>query len=150
MERDSKGTRITSIVVAVLMLYVLDFSINVLQASARTLVVDSAPAEQQDLANAWATRVSGVGDIFGFMCAFLNLGRYLSALGDTQFKDLAFLTSIALAGSVALTVFSIPEKDARLAESPLTRTDLRSFFRDLWHCRSIPAHGGQSIDGERD
>ncbi|KAK4501707.1 hypothetical protein PRZ48_007516 [Zasmidium cellare] len=110
---EGDATRVTAIVVAVLMLYVLDFSINVLQASARTFVVDSAPGFQQDIANAWASRVSGIGDIIGFTFGYLELGQYLHALGDTQFKDLAFLTAIALFASTAFTVCAIPERDSR-------------------------------------
>lgn len=64
---------ITSIVIAVFALYILDFSINagkfaysvsvcdadarlihgIVQGSCRTLIVDTLPASQQQLGNAW-------------------------------------------------------------------------------------------------
>ncbi|KAF2172788.1 hypothetical protein M409DRAFT_35438 [Zasmidium cellare ATCC 36951] len=135
--KESNTTRVTAIVVAVLMLYVLDFSINVLQASARTFVVDSAPAFQQDIANAWASRVSGIGDIIGFTFGYLNLGQYLRALGDSQFKDLAFLASMALIISTAITV-TIKERGGDSGDDRQKQT-LAGSFKELWHVtRRLP------------
>lgn len=71
--RNSKAANVIVIAAAVSMLLILDFSNNVLQAAARALVIDIAPACQQDIANAWASRVAGLGDITGFTLAFVKL-----------------------------------------------------------------------------
>lgn len=135
VSKDNKGTKITAIVVSILMLYILDFSINVLQASARTFVVDSAPTHQQDFANAWASRLSGIGEITGFLLGYLNLSEYLRFLGDSQFKQLGFITSLALMISVTFTVCTVPERDGRLSEGPEKQDqNLKAFFTDLWYC----------------
>lgn len=51
------GVRNTMIVVAVVMIYVLDFAINTVQAATRAFIVDGVPTHQQDTANAWASRM---------------------------------------------------------------------------------------------
>lgn len=38
-----------------------DFSVNVIQAMDRSLLVDVVPAAQQPAANAWASRMFGFG-----------------------------------------------------------------------------------------
>lgn len=52
----SDGNGHVTIVVAVVLIYVLDFSINVVQAAIRAFIVDNAPSHQQDAANAWVSR----------------------------------------------------------------------------------------------
>lgn len=51
---------------AVLSIYFIDFSVNAIMASLRAILVDVLPASDQELANAWAGRMSGVGSIAGF------------------------------------------------------------------------------------
>ena len=71
--RDSEATRISTITFAVLMIYILDFSINVIQAAIRAFIVDQAPTHQQDTANAWASRMTGVGNIVGLRRLLVGL-----------------------------------------------------------------------------
>lgn len=47
------AAKVITIVVAILAIYVLDFSINAVQASCRALIVDSLPAQQQQIGSAW-------------------------------------------------------------------------------------------------
>jgi solute carrier family 45 protein 1/2/4 len=54
------------IVAAVMGFYLLDFSINTVQASCRNLIVDVISCEHQNLANAWAARMIGVGNVLGY------------------------------------------------------------------------------------
>lgn len=56
----------------VFMLHMLDLCLNLLQAAAHALIVDTAPALQSNFANAWASRVGGVGNIAGFALAYVK------------------------------------------------------------------------------
>ena len=94
---------------AIVMIYVLDFAINVVQAAIRAFIVDSAPLVQQDLANAWASRLAGVGNITGYLFGFFDLPKHLGIFGDSQMKVLCWFASAALLGTVAISCASIPE-----------------------------------------
>ncbi|SAL95215.1 hypothetical protein [Absidia glauca] len=55
-----------SIAIAITSIYVLDFSINCVQASCRALIVDSLPPSQQEKGTAWAGRMLGLGNVLGY------------------------------------------------------------------------------------
>ena len=138
--RDSQGTKTMSIVLAVLMVYVLDFSINVIQAGVRAFVVDNAPSHQQDAANAWASRVLGIGNIIGYLFGYANLPKYLWFFGDTQFKVLCVIASIALGSTLTISCFFVSERDPRLEGKPAEQEGgVIAFFKELWRSvRRLP------------
>lgn len=138
--RDSEATRITTTVFAVLMIYVLDFSINVIQAAIRAFIVDQAPTHQQDTANAWASRMTGVGNIIGYLFGYVDLPRYLWFFGNTQFKILCVIASAAMALTLSITCISCPERDPRKdGPPPDQETGLFAFFKGLYHSmRKLP------------
>lgn len=51
--------------IAVAAFWMLDLSLNTLQATSRALVLDTVPSGQQATANAWQARLSTVGNICG-------------------------------------------------------------------------------------
>lgn len=55
-----------AIAVAVFSIYLIDFSINAVMSTDRALIVDTLPPSQQEAANAWAGRMSGIGGVSGF------------------------------------------------------------------------------------
>lgn len=138
--RESASTQVTSIVFAILMIYVLDFSINVIQAGVRAFIVDNAPTHQQDAANAWASRMSGVGNIIGYLFGYVDLPRYLWFFGDTQFKVLCVIASVAMAFTLSITCSTIGERDPRLEGEPgKAEGGLINFFKNLWRSiRKLP------------
>ena len=127
-ERVELGT----LVWAAVMIYVLDFSINVIQAGIRAFIVDNAPTHQQDSANAWATRLGGVGNILGFLLGFMDLPKWFGFFGDTQLKVLCMLGSLILILTVTISCLSIDEPDGRLT-TPRDDHDkgLFAFIKDL-------------------
>lgn len=130
--RDSQTAKTAAIGLAVLMIYVLDFSINVIQAGLRAFVVDNAPTHQQDSANAWASRLHGVGNIVGYLFGYANLPKYLWFFGDTQFKVLCVIASIALASTLTVSCFFVSEQDPRLAGEPAKQdSGVLAFFKEL-------------------
>lgn len=138
--RDSQGTKTVSIVLAVLMIYILDFSINVIQAGIRAFIVDNSPTHQQDAANAWASRLSGIGNIIGYLFGYANLPRYLWFFGNTQFKVLCVIASLLLAITLAVSCLTVSERDPRLEGEPADQgLGVIAFFKTLFRSvRQLP------------
>ncbi|KAF2666311.1 MFS general substrate transporter [Microthyrium microscopicum] len=133
VESGSNAVRITIMVFAVFFVYVLDFAINVLQAGIRAYAVDCAPAHQQEIANAWISRMIGVGNIVGMGLGGINLPRYFPFLGNSQFKVLCALAAISMAVSVSISVASVRERDPRQdTMHPNSEDSLLQIFRSLW------------------
>lgn len=132
----SQATKTCALILAVIMIYILDFSINVIQAGIRAFIVDNAPTHQQDAANAWASRVSGMGNIIGYLFGYANLPKYMWFFGDTQFKVLCVIASVGLTITLILTCSYISERDPRLEGVPAKEdSGVLAFFKSLF--RSI-------------
>jgi len=118
---------------AVSFVYILDFAINVIQAAIRAFIVDCAPTHQQEDANAWASRMTGIGNIVGYLSGYLNLPGYLPWLGDTQFKILSEIASIIMASTVLITCLTVKEADPRILGEPTESPGgVFSFFSGLY------------------
>ncbi|KAL1880503.1 hypothetical protein VTK73DRAFT_5890 [Phialemonium thermophilum] len=132
-DRDSEGVKVTIIVVAVVWVYILDFAINTVQAAIRAFIVDCAPAHQQEAANSMASRIVGFGNIVGYVAGYVKLPKYVGFLGDTQFKDLCAIASIALTSTVLLSCLLIRERDPRLEGPPARdRAGVLAFFAKIF------------------
>ncbi|KAK1457552.1 general alpha-glucoside permease [Colletotrichum cuscutae] len=130
---ESVAVKNTIICVAVVGIYVLDFAINTVQASIRAFIVDCAPAHQQEAANAMASRITGFGNIVGYIAGYINLPTYLWFLGDSQFKVLCAIASIALAATIAVSTTLIKERDPRLEGPPASgKPGVFSFFGKIF------------------
>ncbi|RKF75593.1 General alpha-glucoside permease [Golovinomyces cichoracearum] len=120
------------IVVAVFLVYLLDFSINTVQAGIRAFILDCAPSHLQETANSMASRIIGIGNILGYVAGYIDLKHYLSYFGDTQFKILCVIASLALAATVLLSLSTIREanscKETEIISDPVGIT---SFFRTI-------------------
>ncbi|KAF2841419.1 hypothetical protein M501DRAFT_921053, partial [Patellaria atrata CBS 101060] len=140
VDPQSNGTRVSIIVFASAFVYILDFAINVIQAAIRAFVVDCAPTHQQEAANAWILRSGGAGNIVAYMFGSVNLPKMLPFLGDSQFKGLCAIASLALVLTVSVSCGSIGERDARFEPPPEnTGTGLISFFTGLFRSmRRLP------------
>ncbi|KAL5337288.1 hypothetical protein BJX70DRAFT_369980 [Aspergillus crustosus] len=105
-----KATRVT-IALAVLSIYAVDFSINVVQACARSLIVDTLPIHSQQAGSAWATRMSAVGQLIGYVIGSLDtVSIFGTTFGDTQFKQMTVIAALALLAAVAVTSYSVKER----------------------------------------
>ncbi|OAP58082.1 hypothetical protein AYL99_07172 [Fonsecaea erecta] len=129
------GYKTGTIALATIMMWCLDFSINTVQAAIRAFIVDNAPSHQQESANAWASRMTGVGNVLGYIFGYLNLPRYFRFFGNTQFKVLVVLASIALSSTVLISILAIKERNPQL--DPPSKADyesggLLSFFRQVF------------------
>ncbi|KAK4236816.1 major facilitator superfamily domain-containing protein [Achaetomium macrosporum] len=130
---NSTFVRYSVIVTAVLWVYVLDFAINTVQAAIRAFIVDCAPTHQQESANAMASRFVGIGNIAGYLAGYMDLPAILWFFGNTQFKDLCAIASIALGGTVLLSCLLIRERDPRLEEPPAKdKPGVLAFFKKIF------------------
>lgn len=115
-------------------------TLALVQAGIRAFILDNCPAHQQELANAWASRLTGVGNILGYIFGYMDLPRYLAVLGNTQFKVLCALASLSLGATLLASCLYIQERDPRLDGPPATAgLGIVSFFRQVFKSiRNLP------------
>jgi len=103
--------REATIFLAVLSIYALDFAINAVQSSCRSLIVDTLPSPKQQLGSAWASRMVAVGHLVGYGAGALDLSSIFGTLiGDTQFKQLTVIAALALIVAVGVTCWAVEER----------------------------------------
>ena len=100
-----------SIIVAVGAIYAVDFAINAVQASCRSLIVDTLPIPKQQLGSAWASRMVAIGHLAGYGAGALDLEAFFgNILGDTQFKRMTVIAALALCIAVGVTCWAVEER----------------------------------------
>ena len=118
---------------ATVLMWVLDFSVNTIQAGIRAFIVDNAPAHQQEAANAWASRIVGIGNVLGYIFGYIDLTRYFPFFGSTQFKVLCILASIVLVTLLSISCIAVKERDPRLEGPPKeSKAGLVAFFKEVF------------------
>ncbi|KAF2238582.1 MFS general substrate transporter, partial [Viridothelium virens] len=99
------------ILLAVLSIYGVDFAINAVQASCRSLIVDTLPIEKQQTGSAWATRMAAIGHVIGYILGSIDLHQIFGDfLGNTQFKQVVVVAALGLVLSVGVTSWAVTEK----------------------------------------
>lgn len=95
--------------------------------------MDNAPTHQQESANAWASRLTGVGNIFGYIFGFIDLPKILPFLGKTRFQILCAIASLALSITLFISCYYIKERDPRLDGPPASENPgIISFFKQVF------------------
>ncbi|KAL4740107.1 major facilitator superfamily domain-containing protein [Aspergillus similis] len=109
--KDAERAASVTIALAVLSIYAVDFAINVVQACARSLIVDTLPIPSQQAGSAWATRMTAVGQLIGYVIGSIDtVSIFGTAFGDTQFKQMTVIAALALLGAIAVTSYSVKER----------------------------------------
>lgn len=108
----------TTLTMANTLTFCLYFAIQPVQVGIRALIIDVCPTHQQQAANAWVVRVSGVAIALGYLSAFLDLPQYLPLFGDTQFKNLSVLACLSLSVTLLLCCVYVVE-DNQQREIPM-------------------------------
>ncbi|KAK4868220.1 hypothetical protein LT330_007418 [Penicillium expansum] len=139
VESTSAGAKIVIIIMATIFMYCLDFAINTVQAAIRAFIVDNCPTHQQELSNAWASRMVGVGNILGYIFGYMDLPKIVPFLGNTQFKVLCVIASVFLSATLAISCVYIKERNPQ-GDGPVTdKLGLISFFkRVIKSIQSLP------------
>ncbi|PWN50762.1 MFS general substrate transporter, partial [Violaceomyces palustris] len=124
--------------------WILDFALNGLQASSRALILDTAPAKQQTLANAWHGRMTHAGNVAGYLAGWLDLSSWkgLRWVGGGQFRRFALVSVTGMISATLVTVCSIQERpsapDHTLAHSGWSLR-AREILRNIWQTiRRLP------------
>lgn len=112
----------------------------IVQAGIRAFIVDNAPAHQQESANAWASGITGVGNVVGYVFGYIDLPKRFPFFGDTQFKVLCVIASIALSSTLLISCLTVKERDPRLESGPpLDNPGVFSFFQQVFSAiRRLP------------
>ncbi|KAJ1980533.1 hypothetical protein H4R35_001088 [Dimargaris xerosporica] len=133
-----RALKLATIGLAVGAIYLLDFAINVIQACGRALIVDVLSPSQQELGTAWASRMTGVGNVLGYLTGYVDLVHALPFLGNSQLKVLCLIASMVLAGSVAVTCYCIHEEPIE-ASSTINHSPWQTMRVIFASARSLPA-----------
>ncbi|KAG2189106.1 hypothetical protein INT44_004248 [Umbelopsis vinacea] len=105
-----KQEKLGAIFSAVLAFYILDFSLNAVQASCRALILDVPPLWQQQIANAWAARMSNIAMVIGYFTGFVDLIKFLPFLGDSQVKVFCLIAIFVFILTLGITCLTTKEK----------------------------------------
>ncbi|KAL9038083.1 MAG: hypothetical protein Q9214_005424, partial [Letrouitia sp. 1 TL-2023] len=130
--REPELKRLLTITLAVFSIYVVDFAINAgrinralspnsityetrsVQASCRSLIVDTLPIPKQQLGSAWdpeASRMIAIGHLIGYGAGTIDLVKIFgTALGDSQFKQLTAIAAASLISTVLVTSYAVKER----------------------------------------
>ncbi|PFH53502.1 hypothetical protein AMATHDRAFT_54630 [Amanita thiersii Skay4041] len=133
-ETTSNANDILTIWLAVFAIYLIDFSINAVQAVDRALLVDTLPPFVQPAGNAWAARMLGIGSVIGFFVGNINLPTILPFLGQTQLEVLTVIVSLLLLGGHIMMALLVKER-VLLKDNGLG-VRRKSFLKELketWH-----------------
>jgi solute carrier family 45 protein 1/2/4 len=96
----------TSLYIAVGGFYILDFSVNILMASARSLLVDKLSEEDQIMGTSFAGRMLNAGDLCGYFIGGLDLVS-LFPFVSSQMRILSWISLIILWISMSITLLFI-------------------------------------------
>jgi len=106
-------------------------------AADRALLVDVLPTSEQELGNAWAGRMFGLGSVLGFLIGYIDLVVIFPFFGRSQLEVLVVLASGILLMTHGLTAFSVKERILLKTED--SRNGSQSAFRDIWtNARTLP------------
>ncbi|CAO3626891.1 unnamed protein product [Cunninghamella echinulata] len=128
---DTSSYKKVSIFIAIACIYLLDFSINCVQASCRALIVDALLPTQQAKGTALAGVMIGAGNVIGYFMGYIDLVKAFPFLGDTQLKVLCAFASIILLTCDAITCFSVKEKVLQSNKSSDKKTSTFKTFNDI-------------------
>ncbi|CAG7963021.1 unnamed protein product [Penicillium nalgiovense] len=109
--KDPEKAKNGTIALAVLSIYAVDFSINVVQACCRGLIVDTLPIPSQQAGSAWAGRMCAIGQLFAYVVGAIDtVSIFGTFLGDTQFKQMTVIAALSLMLAVGVTSYSVKER----------------------------------------
>ncbi|ORX58303.1 MFS general substrate transporter [Hesseltinella vesiculosa] len=134
-EKDAHVFKVLSIVIAIFSIYLLDFSINCVQASCRALIVDALSPSQQELGTAWAGRMIGLGNVVGYFMGYADLANVFPFFGDTQLKVLCFFASLILLVCDAITCYAVQEMPLakHIHSDTHSLKTMKDIFTNIWH-----------------
>ncbi|KAJ7732470.1 major facilitator superfamily domain-containing protein [Mycena maculata] len=125
---------VVTVWLAILSIYLIDFSINAVQAVDRALLVDTLPSPMQASGNAWAASMLGVGSVVGFFVGNLDLPSFLPFPGSSELQVLSVIVSVLILAGHFTTAALVKEKVViRSAEQqrPNIQAEIRQIFSSI-------------------
>ena len=108
---DPETIKTATIALAVISIYGIDFAINAVQGSCRSLIVDTLPTPKQQAGSSWASRMVAVGQLIGYAAGAADLEKVVGGMmGDTQFKRLTVVAALILSLTVGITCWAVSER----------------------------------------
>ncbi|KAG2225404.1 hypothetical protein INT45_010040 [Circinella minor] len=129
---DSNWNKNLAITIAVIAFYILDFSLNAVQASCRSLILDIFPIFQQDTANAFASNTQNITNVFGYFIGFIDLVKYIPGLGKSQMEAFCTAGVIVFISSMAVTCFAVNEVPYEKTQDESSEPWYQVFIY-IWH-----------------
>ncbi|CAF9928070.1 MAG: hypothetical protein ALECFALPRED_003940 [Alectoria fallacina] len=106
---DGLQAKSCTIALAVLSIYAVDFAINAVQSSCRSLIVDTLPIAKQQLGSAWGERYFPAFESYG--AGTLDLvSIFGNILGDSQFKQLTVIAAVGFLIAIGITSWAVEER----------------------------------------
>ena len=131
---DEATLKSTTIVLAVLTIYALDFAINAVQACCRSLIVDTLPISEQQTGSAWASRMGASGNILGYLIGTVDLVAWLPTWmgGETQFKKMTIVCTLGMFAAVGTTCYAVTERRLLASSTDGPSKSTFSVLQTLW------------------
>lgn len=128
-----------TIVGAVFWVFVLNISLQPVQAGIRAFIIDNCPQHQQVEANSWASRLTAAGNVIGYAMGMAELPNLLPFLGNTQFRVQCSLASITLMSTLAICCLYTQEEIFSREKAHRSRLSVTAIFLQLYRSvRSLP------------
>ena len=116
---------------AISWIYALNVSIQLVQAGIRSLIVENCPLSQQSQANTYASVMTGIGNILGYLFGF-GILPMIRTNSLTRFQMLCVFASICLSATALTSCMTIHEKRAVIGpERKGKRLGIRTVLQDL-------------------
>ncbi|KAJ7120250.1 hypothetical protein C8R44DRAFT_877688 [Mycena epipterygia] len=135
----SHANDVLTTIFAVISIFIIDFSINAVQAVDRALLVDTLPPAAQAAGNACAALMLGFGSVVGFFVGNLPLRSLLPFLqADSELQALSVLVSVLLLAFHGITAALVRER-VLLKTIGTPRPSITHEIREIWiHAWALP------------
>lgn len=135
---ESTPAFIAQAIVASSLIWAVNISIQPVQMGIRALICEACPPHQRVQATAYASLFTGVGSAFGYATGRLELPQYFAWFGDTQFKCLCVIASLALALTMGLTLAVVTEKqlifgEGHIGDKLACKDVFKQIYRNVVH-----------------
>ncbi|WFD26711.1 hypothetical protein MNAN1_001696 [Malassezia nana] len=142
--KEQKLLSALAIVLGVLGIMGIDVSVNTMSAAHRAMTMDIMGPEEQDMANAWATRYGSLGSVLGYMLGEMDLPRVFAFLHTWDQLGILSLCAITLLLCTHLPLLFLVRESVLRESSHHSRLGvfaaLRVIVSDLVRCgATLPA-----------
>ncbi|KEQ90517.1 hypothetical protein AUEXF2481DRAFT_569273 [Aureobasidium subglaciale EXF-2481] len=122
----------------------LNVAIQPLQLASRAIIIENVDAVEQMTANAWASRMQGIGSVLGFLFGIVPLPKNLRPDPASEFVNLSLVASVSLLTTTLVSAFVTGRSQDRIAARTLPRiasfsnsVSASSLPREIWQILAV-------------